>query len=153
MELVDDSVATGCLWPARSAIRRRAAAARSASRRRVALSSSPGRSRGVWSFSRDRGRNAGVSSSSSSASSCRPMRWVENLPNFLNRGTLRVSSTSESDSVELELRSSSSRVGDRMKEVVCGCSRLVTDGRRTKFSHRCSLPSVGVSLREESREW
>lgn len=40
-----------------------------------------------------------------------------------------------------------------MNDVFCGCSRLVTDGRRTKFSQRCSLPSVGVSLREESREW
>jgi hypothetical protein len=78
---------------------------------------------------------------------------VENLPKFRNRGALRLDSASESDSVELELRSSSARVGDRRKDVVGGCSRLVMDGRRTKFSQRCSLPSMGVSLREESREW
>lgn len=152
IELADDSVATARPPGDQSAIRLRAAAARSASSRRVALSSSPDRSRGACSVSRDMGRNAGVSSSSSS-SSRRPALWVENFPNRLNLGALRLDSSSpEPDSEELDERSSSSSGGDRKNDAGGGWSRLVTDGRRAKFSHLCSLASaVGVWVREVSR--
>lgn len=153
IELADDSAASGLPPGDQSALRLRAAAARSASSRRVAPSSSADRSRGACSVSRDMGRNAGVSSSSSS-SSRRPALCAENFPKRLNLGTLRLDSSSpEPDSEELDERSSSSSGGDRKNDAAGGWSRLVTDGRRTKFSHLCSLASaVGVSVREASRE-
>lgn len=146
IELIDDSLGTVSLESERSAMRCSAAAARSASSRRVAPSSSLVRCCGVCSISRDKGKKAGVSSSSSS-SSRRPARCVENFPKRLNLGALRLdsSSSSDTDSSELDVISSSSNGGDRRNEAVGGWSRLLVDGRRTRLSHRWSLPSaVGV---------
>lgn len=153
IELVDDSVATSTLEPDRCSRCRRCAAARSASKRRVALSSWAGRSRRVCWCSRAMGRNAGVSSSSSS-SSRRPERWIENLPNRLNRGArLVVSSSSDSESSDELERDSSSSGGDRGKAATGGCSRLTVEGRRPKESQRGSLSSiVGVAVRVGSRD-
>lgn len=111
-ELADDSVAdflgSGCcsLW-------RRRGPPGCWSRRSVALRSCREPSRGC-SDSRESGRKAGESSSSSS-SSLRPGRCVENLPNRLNLGVFlsAVSSSASDSSDELDIASSSSsRVGD-----------------------------------------
>lgn len=112
IELADDSVVIGCLGAACGfTIRRRRSVGSS---RSVALRSWPDVGRRAGSGEGDRGTKAGDSSSSSS-SFLSPGRCIENLPNRRNRGPRPlaiVSSSSDSDSEELDVRSSSSRVGD-----------------------------------------
>lgn len=111
-ELADDSVAD-FLGSGFCSLWRRRGPPGCWSRRSVALRSCREPSRGC-SDSRESGRKAGESSSSSS-SSLRPGRCVENLPNRLNLGVFlsAVSSSASDSSDELDIASSSSsRVGD-----------------------------------------
>lgn len=78
-ELVEDSAVTDFRGMGFCSTRLRGADGSSDSIRRVAFRSGPALSRGACSGPRETGRNAGDSSSSSS-SSRRPCRWVENLP-------------------------------------------------------------------------
>lgn len=128
-ELVDESAVGDFLtiWSCSAGRRLETAGTSSSFIRSVALRSEPEGWWGVWAGPEERGRKAGESSSSS-PSSRNPGLYVENLPNGLNRSPRRLStrsSSSDSDSDELDVRSSSSRVGD----FGIGRSRRLAEGR------------------------